>query len=180
MLALRSRTRRALLAALPLALLGACASAPRPPALLAGRLAVQVEASAEHPAQALSASFELSGDEHRGELRLASALGTQLAQAHWTPQAVWLRTASGEQRYPDLPALAQAYFGQSLPLQALPDWLRGLPWAGAPSRALAAPALGFEQLGWTIDTAHAAQGRIDARWAGPPAVRLRAQLDQPS
>ena len=49
-------------------------------------------------------------------------------------------------------------------------------------QALAARALpsgpGFEQLGWTVDLAGFDAGQWRASRAGPPAVRLRAQLER--
>ena len=37
---------------------------------------------------------------------------------------------------------------------------------------------GFAQLGWHIDLARFDSGLLQARRAGPPAVRLRAQIDR--
>jgi outer membrane lipoprotein LolB len=66
--------------------------------------------------------------------------------------------------------------GETLPLAALFDWLRGRPWPGAPSRPVAAPP-GFEQLGWRVDLARFAEGQVDARRDRAPAVNVRARLD---
>jgi outer membrane lipoprotein LolB len=63
-----------------------------------------------------------------------------------------------------------------VPLQALPHWLRGLPWPGAPAPATGA---GFEQLGWQLDLSRRAEGFIIAVRARPPAVTLRIRLDAP-
>ena len=40
-----------------------------------------------------------------------------------------------EAAYADLDALAAAALGEGVPMLALFDWLRGRPWAGAPSAA---------------------------------------------
>jgi outer membrane lipoprotein LolB len=170
------------LALLVLAWLGACAATPPPegPARrLAGRLAVQVDAHDAQPAQGAAAGFEFDGDDATGELRLMTPLGTLFARARWQPGRVDLSTPLGERVYPNLETLSEATFGQPLPLRALPDWAEGRPWAQAPSRPLV-PGPGFEQLGWSVDTSRAAEGRIDARRAGPPAVRLRVVLDAPA
>jgi outer membrane lipoprotein LolB len=167
---------------LMLAWLGACAATPPPegpPRRLVGRLAVQVDAYDAQPAQGAAAGFEFDGDDAIGELRLMTPLGTLFARARWQPGRVDLSTPLGERVYPNLDTLSEATFGQPLPLRALPDWAEGRPWAQAPSRPLV-PGPGFEQLGWSVDTSRAAEGRIDARRTGPPAVRLRVLLDAPA
>jgi outer membrane lipoprotein LolB len=172
------RRSPALLAALALA---GCATLPPPaPGTVAGRLALQVEAHAGRPAQMLSAGFDLRGTAERGELRLSTPLGTTLAAAFWSPGEARLVTPQGERRFDDLDALSREAFGESLPLRALPDWLHGRPWPGAaePARPLQ-PGPGFVQLGWTIDLAGFDSGRFLASRDGPPAVRLRAQMETP-
>jgi len=68
--------------------------------------------------------------------------------------------------------------GESLPLAALFDWLRGRPWPGATSRPLPAPGgVGFEQLGWVVDLARFDQAAVAASRARAPAVTVRAKLD---
>jgi outer membrane lipoprotein LolB len=150
------------------------------PQSLSGRLALQVDAMPDRPAQSISASFDLRGSAEQGELRLSSPLGTTLAAAFWAPGVARLVTPQGERNFADLDALSRDAFGESLPLRALPDWLQGRPWPGAaePARPLQ-PGPGFVQLGWTIDLARFDSGQLQASRAGPPAVRLRAQLDAP-
>jgi outer membrane lipoprotein LolB len=167
-----------LLAALALA--GCAAVPPVPPGAqaLSGRLALQVDAQPDRPAQSISASFDLRGSAEQGELRLSTPLGTTLAAAFWGPGEARLVTPQGEQRFDDLDALSRGVFGESLPLRALPDWLRGRPWPDAadPARPLQTGP-GFVQMGWTIDLARFDAGQLLAWRAGPPAVRLRTQLD---
>ena len=171
------------LAALPgvlaLGLLAACATTPRPPAELAGRLAVRVEAFEGAPARSLATQFELRGDALAGELRLSTPLGTTAAQARWRPGSAELITAETTRSFADLDALAQALLGEALPLAALIDWLRGRPWPGAPSAPSAASAVGFEQLGWRIDLSRMAQGWVLATRERTPAVSVRVRLEQP-
>ena len=164
-----------LLAALALA---GCASAPPPQADgVSGRLTLQVDAHQDRPAQTLSAGFELRGNAARGELQLSTPLGTTLAAAFWGPgEARWV-TPQGERHFDSLDALSQEAFGERLPLQALPDWLHGRPWNGAEAALPLQPGPGFLQLGWTIDLARFDAGQVLAWRAGPPGVRLRAQLD---
>ena len=171
-----------MLRAVPLVAALAVAGCALPPAAapgaLHGRLSVQVDAHADRAAQSISAAFELQGGAERGELRLSTPLGTTLAAARWSPGEAWLVTPQGERRFDDLESLSIAAFGEPLPLRALPDWLRGLPWPGAAAVITTPPDNpGFEQLGWTIDLARFDAGQLLARHAGPPAVRLRAQVD---
>jgi outer membrane lipoprotein LolB len=169
------RPGAALLAAL--AFVG-CAALPPKPGAISGRLALQVDAIQDRPAQSISASFDLYGSAERGELHLSTPLGTTLAAAFWGPGEARLVTPQGERRFDDLDTLSRAAFGESLPLRALPDWLNGRPWPGAaePAQTLQ-PGPGFVQLGWTIDLSRFDAGQLLAWRAAPPGVRLRAQLD---
>jgi outer membrane lipoprotein LolB len=161
------------------ALLSACAS---PPARLAGeapwtsgRLSLRVEATAAQPAQSLSVGFDLRAQGQSGELLLNTPLGTRVAQARWAPGTAVLVTADGESRYDSLEAMSRQALGESLPLAALPDWLAGRAWTGAPSRSVDG---GFEQLGWLVSTARRGEGLIEASRAAAPAVNLKVRLDE--
>jgi len=167
--------RRAALAAL--AVFGGCATTKRPADALSGKLSVRIDAAGSQPARSVTSDFELRGDAERGELRLTAPLGTLVAVARWAPGEAVLQSGQGEQRYPDLDTLARESLGEALPLRALPSWLRGQPWPGAASRANDG---GFEQLGWQVGLAKFADGLLEvSRQAPPPAVLLRARLDQP-
>lgn len=135
---------------------------------------LRVDATADRTASGFAAAFELRGDGTRGDLRLASPLGAQLAAARWSPSQAVLETPGRRDTFASLDALAEQALGEALPLAALPDWLDGRPWPGAPSRSLAD---GFEQLGWQIDLKRVAERWIEARRAEPPAVTLRVRLD---
>lgn len=170
--------RTALLLALQL--IGGCAALlpPSAPDTVSGRLSLQIDAQGARPAQRFGAGFDLSGNAERGSLHLTTPLGTTLAQASWSPDAARLVTPQGEQHFADLDALSLKALGEALPLRALPDWLRGRPWPGAPSHVGAdTSAPGFEQLGWVIDLARFGDGWVKASRPGPPAVLLRARLD---
>jgi outer membrane lipoprotein LolB len=166
--------RRAVLALAAAVLLAACATTPPSADLVAGRIALRVDAGADTPARSLSSAFELRGDGERGELTLTSPLGSVVARARWAPGEATLATNEGERRFDDLDALARGALGEALPLRALPAWLRGRPWAGAASRATEA---GFEQLGWQVALTRFADGQLDVTRAAPPAVTLRARLE---
>jgi outer membrane lipoprotein LolB len=144
-----------------------------------GRLSLRVDALAEQPAKQLSSAFELQGGEQQGELRLLSPLGTVVAAARWTPHGAWLTASGREQGFTDLDDLARQALGEALPLRALPSWLQGQAWAGAPAQVR---DTGFEQLGWSVNTSGLAEGRLQVdrpAGAGAAAVGLRVRLDRP-
>ena len=133
-----------------------------------------MQATPTRPAQSLSAGFELRGGAERGQMVLLSPIGTRLALARWAPGEVTLDSGEGPQAFASLAALAEAAFGESLPLAAWPDWLAGRPWPAAPHALIDG---GFEQLGWQVQTARLADGLLVARRATPPQVSLRVRLD---
>ena len=172
----------ALLAAL---LIAGCASVPeaaRPGAgaTLSGRLAVRVDGIDGAAPRSVSATFELQGAADAGSLSLSTPLGSLLAQARWAPGSVVLATPQGKTSFVDLDALTREVLGESLPVAALFDWLRGRPWPGAASTATVAPAEpGFEQLGWVVSLARFDEAWVAARRAQAPVVTVRAKLDRP-
>ena len=173
-------------AALGAALLaGACALVPPAAEVtasdtLTGRLAVRVEGTGGSAARSLSAVFDLSGDAASGRLNLATPLGSVLAQARWAPGQVVLATPQGETLFPDLDALTREVLGESLPVAALFDWLRGRPWPAATSTATVAPAEpGFEQLGWVVNLARFNEAWVALRRERAPVVTVRARIDRP-
>jgi len=159
-----------------LGLLAACATPPSPAPDLAGRLAVRIEAHDGAPARSVSTQFELRGDARAGELHLTTPLGNTAAQARWRPGSAELVTNEAIRRFEDLDALAQELIGESLPLAALLEWLRGRPWAGAPH---AVAGNGFDQLGWRIDLSRFAEGWVLAGRERAPALGVRARLERP-
>jgi len=164
------------------ALVGCASVAPLPPGMpgesFSGRLAVRVAALGGEPARAFSASFELRGNARAGALGLSSPLGTLLAQARWAPGEVALATPQGTRNFADLDGLTREVLGESVPIEAWFDWLRGRPWPGAPGPSTTIGA-GFEQLGWTVDLARFADGAVTATRNEPaPSVVVRIQLDR--
>ncbi len=170
-------SRRAAIA-ITAALLAGCAAPPvRAPGLIAGRIAVRVEAAGNEPARQMSADFELQGDSSRGEMRLFTPLGTTIGSARWDPSQAVLVTVDGQVHYGSLEALARDVLGEAMPLHALADWLAGHPWHGASSEA--APS-GFTQLGWQVDLSGRTEGRVTAVRASAPAVTVRIRLEPSS
>jgi outer membrane lipoprotein LolB len=158
--------------------LSGCATAP-PPARpdLSGRLSIRVDATATTPSRSFASDFDLRGDAGRGTLHLTGPLGATLAEVRWQPGQAELTDHQGTRRFDTLDAMAQALFGEALPLAALIDWLRGRPWPGAHSARLDD---GFEQLGWRIGLAGFADGVVSAARDRAPAVSVRARLDPPA
>lgn len=172
-------------AVLAAVVLAACALPPpsvESPAgeTLSGRLAVQVPPEGGAEARAVTAAFELLGRPDAGQLNLTTPLGTMLGQARWSPSRVVLVTPQGQRDYANLDALTRELLGESLPVAALFDWLKGRPWPGAPSAPIEPPAeRGFRQLGWTVSLASFDDGAIAARRQQPPLVTVRVRLDRP-
>lgn len=152
-------------------------SAPGEAPWTSGRMSLRVDATEERAAQGFTAGFELQGSAAQGTLRLLSPLGSRLAEAQWAPGMALLRTPEGERRFDSLDALAEGALGERLPLAALPDWLVGRPWHGAPHRDTPS---GFVQAGWAVDRSALAEGRLVAQRESPPAVVLRIRLDGPA
>ena len=174
---------RAALLVAAAALAAGCASvpalAPAPPGeTLSGRLAMRVEAHGNESARAFSAAFDLRGDPVAGELGLSTPLGSMLAQARWRGDEAVLVTPRGSRSFADLDQLTREALGESLPIAAWFDWLRGRPWPGAPSTPLAGAGAGFAQLGWTVDLERLGTGAVVATRERPaPTVRVRIQVD---
>lgn len=171
-------------ALLAVALVSGCASLPGPSGpqegeTFSGRLAIRSEAGADSDTRSMTAAFELRGRPERGELDLSTPLGTVLGRAHWQPDHVELTTPQGRTTYPTLDALTMELLGESLPVAALFDWLKGRPWPGAPSMVRTAPARGFDQLGWSVDLAEFEADVLTAVRQAPPAVSVRVKLDRP-
>ena len=156
------RRRAAALAFTVLA--AACTTVPPAPSgesndVLSGRLALRVAPVAGEASRSVSAAFELRGDSRAGSLGLSTPLGSMLAQARWSPTQVVLTTPRETRRFASLDELTREALGESVPIEAWFDWLRGRPWPEAPSAPLdAAPnapsgpsATGFRQLGWRVD-----------------------------
>lgn len=201
----RARAPRCGVALLGLALaLGGCASAPRtapsgaPPAPgvspdlapapsprpaaidLQGQIGIKLQAFGDLPAKGISLGFFFHGHPDEGRLDLMTPLGSQLAQAGWTPAGAWLRRAGsdappettfgadpapsptsparadpGLERFDNIDALSERVLGEAIPLQTLVHWMQGRADPARPS--VTGPADGLEagtftQDGWLIDT----------------------------
>jgi outer membrane lipoprotein LolB len=135
---------------------------------------LQIGASPSQPARQWSAGFELRGTARAGELDLTSPLGTLVAQARWQPGMVELSQGAERLLFASLPDLARQLLGETVPLEALFDWLRGRPEPQAPHEVTAA---GFLQQGWDIDLTGLAAGTFTAKRSSEPTITLRARLE---
>jgi outer membrane lipoprotein LolB len=181
--------RRRGLALLPglmaLALAG-CASAPTRPTdddpaarHYRGRLAVRV---AGDESRSFSAGFELHGTPDRGRIALDSPLGLRLGEAAWRADRATLHAPDGTREFDSLESLSEELFGDSIPIEALFDWLAGHPYPEVASRPLDSTTdTGFRQLGWDVRTTRlAADGLLIAERRTPaPVVTVRIKLDTP-
>ena len=173
------------------AVAAACTTVPTAPRAeandaISGRFALRVEPVANEAPRSVSAAFDLRGDSRAGTLGLSTPLGSMLAQARWSPTDVVLTTPRETRRFASLDELTREALGESVPIEAWFDWLRGRPWPGAPSAPLDGaptapsnpPAPGFRQLGWRVDMSQFTAGTIAAtREAPAPVVTVRIRLD---
>ncbi|WP_431099960.1 lipoprotein insertase outer membrane protein LolB [Roseateles noduli] len=181
------------MAALGVAVLAGCSSVPKASGTdaaaladaprLTGKFGLIVPAGAGgQRGQNVNANFELLGDPRRGQLEMSTPMGSLVARVSWQPGSAWVKTPDGDRAYDDIDALTQELLGETLPLQALFDWLRGRPWPQAPSRADG--ETGFQQLGWQVDLRRFDNQLISAQRLNPngpePLATLRLKLDAPA
>lgn len=143
-------------------------------------MSLRVERPGDAP-RSLAAHFELEGDAQRGRLLLDTPIGTRVAEAHWTPDGAWLKSERGTESFADLEAMAVRALGEPVPLAALPDWLRGRPWAGAPVAPGASADLFVQRHGqqdWQVSLRERAAGWVLITRLLPPTVSLRIKLDE--
>lgn len=166
-------------------ILAGCASGPGlaerlPGDLISGRISIRVDASDHADSRAMNAAFELEGNARFGKLSLSTPLGTVLAQLSWSPGQALLVTPEARTPFADLDSLTAQLLGESVPVAALFDWLRGRPWPDAASQPnLEAAGPGFVQLGWDVSLANFTDALVSARRERAPVVTVRAKLDRP-
>lgn len=142
------------------ALLGGCATVPKPVApgesAWNGRLALNVDSQ---PPQAFSAGFDLRGSPSAGELQLVSPLGNTLALVVWDRNGAELRQGGQITRRGSLDELTAELSGTAVPVAALFGWLKGQP---------------GDVPGWQADLTRHSDGRVTARRTEPlPTAELR-------
>lgn len=145
-------------------------SSPSPAIDLQGQIGVKLQAFGDLPAKGISLGFFFHGRPDEGRLDLMTPLGSQLAQAGWTPAGAWLRRAGSDappetsfgadlapspERFDSIDALSERVLGEAIPLQTLVHWMQGHADPARPSIAGPADNLEagtFTQDGWLIDT----------------------------
>ena len=148
--------------------------------LISGRISIRVDASDHADSRVMNTAFELEGNARFGRLNLSTPFGTVLAQVSWSPGQALLVTPEERTPYADLDALTAQLLGESVPVAALFDWLRGRPWPDAASQPdLEAAGPGFRQLGWEVSLANFTDALVSARRERAPVVTVRAKLDRP-
>ncbi|MBT2322893.1 hypothetical protein J7E62_11100 [Variovorax paradoxus] len=126
-----------------------------------GRLSLRIDSE---PVQTFSASFELRGAPHAGDLILTSPIGSTLAQLHWSPGEALLKNGSETRRFDSVDALIEAATGAAIPVGALFGWL-----AGRDDRVP----------GWRPDLSRVGAGRLQAtRDAPQPRADLRIVFER--
>jgi len=184
--------RRALaLAALLGALLSACASLAPPSGerLYDGRFSLTADDGTRSDTSTGRFVLAVRGDGMT--LDLSSPLGTTVARiddSRGTARLIVPGRADDAAVDAGLDALTQRVLGWRLPVAGLPDWIRGLPAAGRPSRFLDdARRDAFEQDDWSIRVVERfgddTPRRIDldrpAGADGAPRMAVRLVLDGP-
>lgn len=99
-----------------------------------------------------------------GELALRTPLGNTAAQLSWAPGKAMMRAGSDVQEFTSLDALVLHATGTPIPIEALFDWLAGVP---------------TQVSGWSADLSELPTGRLQARRLEPqPTADLRVVLDR--
>jgi outer membrane lipoprotein LolB len=73
--------------------------------------------------ESFSATFELSGAPHHGELRLISPIGHTLALVNWSAEEATLQEGTQIQTFANMDELTRKLTGAALPLPDLMAWL---------------------------------------------------------
>lgn len=95
---------------------------------------------------------------------LSTPLGTTIAQMRWSAQSADVLVSGQIHSYASLADLTSATLGAELPVDALFQWLQGLP-ATAP--------------GWKVNLSEWEQGRVSALRTEPgPTVELKIILER--
>ncbi len=150
-----------------LTLLAGCAQTPPRNAMAkrngpwSGRIHLRVDD--DQAPRSFTAHFELQGSADTGTLELSTPLGTLLARLQWSPDQSTMETPQERHHAPTLQALLREVTGETLPADALFDWLSGVPTTSG---------------GWHVDLQQLAQGRLSATRSQPlPPATLRILLN---
>jgi len=147
-------------------LLTACAAPPKPIAVKgqtqwAGRISLVVEAS---PIIQNTAGFTLTGSASAGQLELFNPLGAKAANIFWTSESAVLTNDQGVKNFANLATALQQLLQTHIPVEALFDWLAGVP---------------HDANGWKADLSRYAEGRLFLTRNQPlPRAEMRIALEK--
>ena len=155
-----------LLATVATALLGACASLP-PPVPRAGEFAVVGRVAVRYGDEAASGRVAWRHSDADDDLVISTPLGQGIAEIT-RREGVYTLVAADRQRFTasDPERLTEQALGYALPLDGLPDWLRGRAQPGVPAEARydGKQLAELRQQGWTIEyLAYEDDGRLPRR-----------------
>jgi outer membrane lipoprotein LolB len=155
-----------LLATAATALLGACASVPAP-VPRAGEFAVVGRVAVRYGDEAASGRVAWRHSDADDDLVISTPLGQGIAEIT-RREGVYTLVSSDRQRFTasDPERLTEQALGYALPLEGLPDWLRGRAQPGVPAESrFDGPRLAeLRQQGWTIEyLAYEEDGRLPKR-----------------
>jgi outer membrane lipoprotein LolB len=155
-----------LIAAVATALLGACASVPAP-VPRAGEFAVVGRVAVRYGDEAASGRVAWRHSDADDDLVISTPLGQGIAEIT-RREGVYTLVSSDRQRFTasDPERLTEQALGYALPLEGLPDWLRGRAQPGVPAESrFDGPRLAeLRQQGWTIEyLAYEEDGRLPKR-----------------
>lgn len=120
-----------------IAALSACASLPDEEAVLPpDGFLVKTRVAVRYGEEAASGRVVWRHSAMRDELLMSNPLGQGIAEISGRPGAYELRLADGKEfAAPDAEALTEEALGWRLPLNGLPQWIRGRPLKGVPAEA---------------------------------------------
>jgi len=155
-----------LLATVTTALLGACASIPAP-VPRTGEFAVVGRVAVRYGEEAASGRVAWRHSDADDDLVISTPLGQGISEIT-RREGVYTLVAADRQRFSasDPERLAEQALGYALPLDGLPDWLRGRAQPGVPaeSRYDGQRLAELRQQGWTIEyLAYEDDGRLPKR-----------------
>src|SRR5512134_2248883 len=136
------------------ALLGACASIAPPQTAREGEFAVVGRVAVRYGEEAASGRVAWRHSEADDELLISTPLGQGIAEIT-RREGVYTLVTSDRQRFTaaDPERLTEQALGYALPLEGLPQWLRGRPQPGVPdeTRYEGRQLAELRQQGWTIE-----------------------------
>ena len=184
---------RAFALSFAVAVVGGCATAPRPVSSSADVVAADVpfsiggRLSARRGDAGVAGGFSWTHDARHDAIDLASPLGQTLARLEGNSSGVSVTLQDGRTEHaPTWRELTERAFGVTIPVDGLASWVRGVPRPGAPftvERDPQARVALLRQDGWEIvyayaDDAARRPARVVLSLPGGEAVDVRVVVDR--